>query len=230
MLSLKKFLVEALFEAVLIYLVFTLISRFILPFVRGEKWSDRLSFYTPVLRNLSFIVFLVYVLLVLAIAYPYATLIGVASLLLLLWGIIREVFQGTLFRLYKGNLAGQRIQFKDYAGKILDMKNIKMEIETDKGELLQIPYSQIISGVEVKPSTTRNLKTCNVELKLNSTDYIGKEEEWLRKLATIPYVVLSKVPKIEVLDQSGDQLHVKVVVYTNSDEFIPSVRQYITSL
>jgi hypothetical protein len=52
----------------------------------------------------------------------------------------------------------------------------------------------------------------------------------LDRIGSIPYVITSIQPKFEVIQTEGNQTELKVVVYTNSEEYIPTIRKQLMSV
>ncbi|MFT6783774.1 MAG: hypothetical protein ACJA1A_003715 [Saprospiraceae bacterium] len=227
---LTKIFIAIASQVFLVLLGFWVVNKIILPFVKNEKWHDRLSFYAPVLRNILFGLIILQTVVIIGSKYPLVSIGLLAGMIAMTWGFSKEVVQGTIFKLQRGNIVGQRIKLKEYSGKVVNMNDTKLELESEQGEVIQIPYSDIANSVEVKPSSARYLKSCSVKFQLNNENHITFQKKVLDRIGSIPYVITSIQPKFEVIQTEGNQTELKVVVYTNSEEYIPTIRKQLMSV
>lgn len=224
------YFIEIVFKLALILGVYLIVWRFVLPFVRNQRWHDRIWFYLPVARNISLLLLVIEVVIVLGQKAPLVVLGVLAVFITTLWGYVSNTLLGTFFKLQRGELKGQGIRLGEYSGKVIAMKNTKMEIETEKGEILQVPYSKIVNNIEIKPSAAKHLKSCTVLLEIEEKGFKKLQKEVLNMVGSLPYVVDSVLPKIEVVDQQRDAYSCKVVVYTNDDKFVPLIKAKLLKL
>lgn len=226
----SSYFLEVIIKLIVILLVYILVMRFVVPFVRNDRWHDRVRFYAPIIRNIAIVILVVEVIANLAIVQPIVIVAVLAMIVLLFWGYLSNVFLGIVFKIQRGNLKGQGIRVSEFSGKILELKNAKIEVETEKGEILQIPYSKIVNEVEIKPSAAKNLKTCSVLLEVNEKAFKTLEKDVLREVGLMPYVVDTVLPKIEVIDQMSDLFKCKIIVFTNDDKFVPVIKSRLLKL
>jgi hypothetical protein len=224
LLVLQTYFLGFLFKLALIVVSYWLLRKVLIPFVKNDLWHDRLEFYLPPCRNVVLFLLILEVVIGLGVLSPFLTLGVATGLLFMSWGYSKELFQGTVFKFQRGNIAGQRLKIKDFSGRIVSLNNTKLELETEKGEILQIPYSQIVGDVEIKPTSAKYLRACVLILKTPQVDYV-KFENGIRTLVSrIPYVVDSVKPKFEIINQTSDEVECKLVVYTNDEKFIPQIK------
>jgi hypothetical protein len=196
----------------------------LIPFIKNDLWHERLKFYLPAIRNLALFLLILEVVINLGVISPFLTLGIATGLLFVSWGYSKELFQGTVFKFQRGNIAGQRLKVKEFSGKIISLNNTKLELETEKGEILQIPYSQIVGDVEVKPTSAKYLRACVLIFKISQQNYAGFEQDIRKAISKIPFVVDSVKPKFEIINQSSQEVECKLVVYTNDEKFIPQIK------
>lgn len=221
---------EVIFKLTVIIGVYLIVWRFVLPFVKNQRWHDRIWFYLPVFRNAFLVLLVLEIIVVLGQESPWLIIGVLAAIMVALWGYVTNVLLGTFFKFQGGNLKGQGIKVGEHAGKVIDMKNTKIELETEKGEIIQVPYSKIVNNVEIRPSAAKHLRSCTVMVKVEEKAFKTLQTEVLNVVGSLPYVVDSVLPKIEVIDQSRDMYACKVVVYTNDDKFIPLIKSRLLKL
>lgn len=226
----NSYFIEIAFKLGLIVGVYFILWRFVLPFLKNERWHDRMVFYLPIIRNIALFLLVVEVLVVLGVEHPLLVVGVLAAVIVVLWGYVSNVVLGTVFRFQRGNLKGQGIKVEEFSGKVIEMRNAKLEIETEKGEILQMPYSKLINNVEIKPSAAKYLKSCTVLIEVKEDGFKKLQNDVLGLVSRLPYVVDSVLPKIEVVDQNLNSYSCKVVVYTNDDKYVPLIKAKLLKL
>ncbi len=224
LLFLQTYFIGFIVKLFIVFAAYWLLLKVLVPFVKNDLWHERLKFYLPACRNVILFLLILEVVINLGIESPFLTLGIATGLLIVSWGYSKELFQGTVFKFQRGNIAGQRLKVKDFSGKIVALNNTKLELETEKGEILQIPYSQIVGDVEIKPSSAKYLRACVLMLKTTQEDYAGFEQGLRKTISRIPFVVDSVKPKFEIINQSSEEVECKLVVYTNDEKFIPQIK------
>lgn len=221
---------EVLFKLAIIVGAYLIVRRFVLPFIKHQRWHDRILFYLPVVRNVFLVLLVMEIIVVLGQESPLLIVSVLAAVMVTLWGYITNALLGTFFKLQRGNLKGQGIKVNEFSGKVIDMKNTKIELETEKGEIIQVPYSKIVNNVEIRPSAAKHLRSSTVMVEVEEKAFKRLQKEVLNVVGGMPYVVDSVLPKIEVVDQQKDIYSCKVVVYTNDDKFIPLIKSRLLKL
>lgn len=221
---------EVVFKLGLILLVYLFVLKFVLPFIKNQRWHDHVQFYLPVFRNVLMTLLSIEMIIVLGSTSPLLVIAVLCVVVVTLWGYVANALLGVFFKLQRGNLKGQGIKFDEYSGKVIDMKNTKMEVETEKGEILQVPYYKIVNNVEIRPSAAKHLKSCSVVINVQEKGFKMLQKDVLNIVGNLPYVVDSVLPKIEVIDQDKDSYSCKIVVYTNDDKFVPLIKARLLKL
>ena len=187
-----------LIQAFWIAAFFGVIQHVIVKAIRNERWHDFIAFYNPLVRNIVWILFAISVIYNLANANPVVSLAVVGVVLALGWHAIRDFVQGTIFRFQKGDIKGQFLKVKDYSGIVNKMQDTKIELVTNNEEIIQIPYSRIISAVTTKPTATKHLKVGNILVDLpENTNVEAVKSKIKHQLLNMPWVVSNKGIKIE---------------------------------
>jgi hypothetical protein len=230
LLVLQSYFILVIVKLVIIFASYWVVLKVLVPFVKNDLWHERLKFYLPAIRNVVLFLLILEVVINLGATSPFLTLGIGTGLLFVSWGYSKEVFQGTVFKFQRGNIAGQRLKVKDFSGKITSLNNTKLELETEKGEILQIPYSQIVGDVEVKPTSAKYLRACVLILKTDQDNYVSFEQNIRRAIANLPFIVDSVKPKFEIINQSNVEVECKLVVYTNDEKFIPQIKSKLLAI
>ena len=223
-------LLVLLIEAFWIAAFFAFIQHILLKAIRNERLHDFVKFYNPLLRNVVWVLFIINVIYHLAKVNPVVSLAVLGVLLALGWQFIRDFIHGTIFRFQKGDITGQRLKVKEFNGLVNKMHSTKIELSTKNGEIIQIPYSHIISEVTTKPKATKYIKTGNLIIDLPEGSNIENAKNKLKKqLLNLPWVVSTKGIKIEKLEQKGGEIQLKVAFSALNAEYVERVREIINA-
>ena len=218
-------LIVLLIQAVWIIAVFGLIQHIVLRLIRKEWLHDKVAFYNPLFRNIAWVLFTINTVYRLAEVNPVVSLVVVGIVLALGWQSIRDFIQGTVFRFQKGNIKGQRLKVKSYDGIVSKMENTKIELMTDNEEIIQIPYSKIISAVTSKPTATKHLIKGQIYVDLAEDSTVEAAASMLKtQLMNMPWVITSKGVKVEKV---AGKNQLKIAFSTLNEGFVERVRSEI---
>jgi len=218
-------LIVLFIQAVWIFLTFSLIQHIVVKMIRKEWLHDWVAFHNPLFRNIAWVLFTINAVYRLAEVNPIVSLVVVGVILALGWQSIRDFVQGTIFRFQRGNLKGQRLKVKSYDGIVNKMENTKIELITDNEEILQIPYSKIISAVTIKPTATKHLIKGQIIVDVEENSTIEAAESKLKtQLMNMPWVITSKGIKVEKIEGENQ---LKVAFSTLNEGFVERVRRAV---
>lgn len=218
-------LIVLLIQAVWIFAIFGLIQHIVLGLIRKEWLHDWVEFYNPLFRNIAWVLFTINAVYRLTEVNPIVSLVVIGIILALGWQSIRDFIQGTIFRFQKGNLIGQRLKVKSYDGIVSKMENTKIELITDNDEIIQIPYSKIISAVTSRPTATKHLIKGQIVINLSQDSTIEAAASKLKtQLLNMPWVITSKGIKVEKIEGENQ---LKVAFSTLNEGFVERIREEI---
>ncbi len=208
-----------------------LINGYLIRFIGNERRQTSLRMYVPLIINLIWIVFAIYSIYQLALINPVVSLFIVLLILVLTWNFVKDFVQGTLFKLQKGNLVGQRIKVEDFAGEVISMRNTKVELQLESGEIIQYPYSKLTTQVIGISTGVKYFKYFSVTLAVPYTRDIEKVKRQLGvHLLNIPWIVSTRAIKTEILPGISDETTVRINAYTLDEKFIPKIQKALDQI
>lgn len=169
-----------------------ILQRFAIILVKDRQKKEQIYFYIPLLRNLIWIIYIIYVEYILVSYQPLFVLLGTLILLLSSWSIVKNFVQGTIYRLMKGNIIGIPIQIESYKGKIIKMTDLKVSIQSSSGEEAQIPYADIINKVVIKSPQQKNTGTHTIIIPIDNNNENDTKEKIQAKMISFPWVIAGK--------------------------------------
>jgi len=211
-----------LIQAFWIVAFFAIIEHIIVKIIKNERWHDLVAFYTPLLKNITWLLFAIKVIYHLANVNPIVSLAVVGVVIALGWQSIRDFVQGTIFRLQKGDIRGQLLKVKNFSGVVSKMNITKIELVSNDDEIIQIPYSHIISAITAKPTATKHLTSSHILVNIPDTVSLETTKKNIKhQLLNMPWIVSSKGVKIE---RVNDDHQLKIVFSTLNEEYVEKVK------
>ncbi len=213
----------ALDVAVIIF-IFWFIQAYLTRWIKDDYWYHQIMFYNPVLRNIIWILYSCYIIyLVIEINQFFGLLIAL-FILVLMWTSIKNLFYGIIYKIQTGNVIGQQVNLKEYSGKISALRNTKVDLELDNGQIIQYPYHVFFKDVTSSPEYG-NLKKVSVLLDMEIKEIDLKQIE--RSILSNPYVVAPEKLVIEIIDDNSSNKKLKIILFTAHQKYISRVTKFL---
>ncbi len=213
----------ALDVAVIIF-IFWFIQAYLTRWIKDDYWYHQIMFYNPVLRNIIWILYSCYIIyLVIEINQFFGLLIAL-FILVLMWTSIKNLFYGIIYKIQTGNVIGQQVNLKEHSGKISALRNTKVDLELDNGQIIQYPYHVFFKDVTSSPEYG-NLKKVSVLLDMKIKEIDLKQIE--RSILSNPYVVAPEKLVIEIIDDNSSNKKLKIILFTAHQKYISRVTKFL---
>lgn len=161
----------------------------------------------------------------------YAVIISIVTLTLMLmfaWFAMKDFIAGVIFRTSEKYSKKDYVKIMNYTGKIIDYTNRSLEIETDKGERIIIPYSKALDCIIVRTSPAEMMQNHTFKLSVNKNKALNLIIDEI-KLAIIhlPWSSIKKESKIKLFTEDSDFFHLEITVYAFEEEYFYQIEDYI---
>ncbi len=218
--------------ALVLFLLLKTIAK-ILPFI--IKQHERKRSYDRYFSLFEIFVWLLYTIFVIQQLSDSNQLYSLGLFLLLmvagfwmLWYYIKNYISGGIFKLNANFEINDTVQINDFQGKIIGMGNHRMELETENGEIIYIPYSQLSDAVIVKLHPGEMILNHSFTISTqNDKPSAAKMEEINFAILSLPYASLKKAPQIKLIHEDRSNMVFELVVYTLEKEFFFKIEQEI---
>jgi len=228
--SINKLAVLFLF-ALLIFIANKLINLLIRKWAKKEAQQSLLSVYLPITINFIWIFFFLYSIYELALINPVLSIFITSIVLFTTWNYINDFVQGTLFKVRKGNLVGQLIKLNDYSGEVVKMKNTRLHLQLENGQIVEYPYSKLSNAIIAISTNVENYKNSSLSISVPFTNEIEETKIQLRiQLFNIPWIATNKNIKIETVHKDSGKIDFKINFYTLDEKFVPKIQQALNML
>ncbi|MEN7546452.1 mechanosensitive ion channel domain-containing protein [Rapidithrix thailandica] len=224
--------IKYLIYGLLIFLSFFLLNKVAasLPFRR--KYKDFTVRTLSIVEGLTWFLFIVYASQQLISDPTLNSIILLAiclvAIIWLAWFGVRDFIAGIILK-SDGSLSRfERINVKGITGKILSLGYRSLELETDNGETVTIPYSRISGEMRIKPNPSKTVKSHRFELSLPKDMPVSETRDLLNTLVnSAPWSSLKKEPQLKILAETEDLYRFEIIIYTLQVEYFQKVKQYI---
>lgn len=220
-----------LLVALLISVAHRLINKYLIGWIKNKRKQSLAGLYIPLGINIVWVLFVLYAIYQLALINPIISIFLSAIIIVVAWNNIKDFVQGILFKLQEGNIIGQRIKIEGFSGEIVKMRNTKIDLQAESGEIVQYPYSKLTNQVIGISTSVKNFKYCTFNVPIPYVKEIEKARKQLFiHLLNTPWIVSNLTIKTEVIDQGPENKSIKINAYTLDERFIPKIQQVLDSI
>ena len=156
------------------------------------------------------------------VAILFCLLIGLS------WSLIRDIFSGILIRTEGLFTINSHIKSHGVEGLVRKLGYRALEIETERGETVRIPYSIIDKEITIRSYPIESIKSHTFEIVVNkSNEFLDYKEKIKKALLNNHYTSLRKNPVVKVKADTNGKYQLLVTAYILDDRYFEKVEQSI---
>jgi small conductance mechanosensitive channel len=163
------------------------------------------------------------------IYYPYIVVGMVLIILgLVTWYFIRDILAGALFKLQNELNQGDFIKIGDLSGQIKALRLTHLEISSETGQTVRIPYTKMNQELISNTSTPEGMEEFNIRL-VHDKRYTKPElEEKIRyELATSPWCSFKQPPVLVLQNEDAESYTYDLLIYTMNHQHLRIVEKQL---
>jgi small-conductance mechanosensitive channel len=123
----------------------------------------------------------------------------VLALIALSWGAIKDVIAGLMISAERPFTVGDHVSVGDAAGQVRNFRTRVLELETDDGHVVRVPYRHVSGATDVRRGGRRTAHAVALTLELPETLDAVEALDLARELASSsPWSVLGVAPKLRL--------------------------------
>ncbi|NPD84042.1 mechanosensitive ion channel [Lentimicrobium sp. L6] len=146
----------------------------------------------------------------------------------LLWYYMKNYISGGVFKLNSNFEINDSVQINEYQGKIVGLGKHSLELESDNGEMIYIPYTKLADAIIIKLHPGEMVLSHSFTLSTaNDKKSVDKEEEIRFEILSLPYSSLKKSPVINLIHEDAEHFVFELVVYTLEKDYFFKMEQEI---
>ncbi|NHB67492.1 mechanosensitive ion channel domain-containing protein [Perlabentimonas gracilis] len=186
----------------------------------------------PVVELIIWLAFGLWVINQLFDDLPYYPLlvsaVAIGIVLIFGWYFLRDFISGIILKAEMPLEKNQHIGVHNNQGLLRRVGYRSIEIETHKGELVKIPYSQLASGSIHLLNKNDSLQSYEMKLPVSTSIPMQEARDMItRSLLLLPWVAVSKEPSIKVVDKTATQNVFSISYYTTSSSYASNVNEHL---
>ena len=198
-----------------LFFAMQLINR-IASLISGEnKWVMLLRRTLPLVELIVWLAFAFWAASIIFPDYTFRRLvIGAMTIVLVLalgWYVFRDFLNGILLKTESALKTGQTIKTSFVSGKIISIGYRTLQLETDKGERLRVPYSRLSDAIVIQPPQKGQSHThmFNFFLKDGSKAQQVTEKVY-RELVNMTWVISENEPGVNLVHNESGEISLEV--------------------
>ena len=157
-------------------------------------------------------------------------LVSIVALIWISWYAIRDIIAGIILKTEGAVSVNERIHVNDVTGQITKMGYRVMELETDLGETVNIPYSKVSGEIQVKSNPGEKIKSHRFEilLKEENTHEMMQQIKKIRQIVlNAPWSSLKKAPLVKLVGEKEGQKRIEIIIYALKVEYFTLIKDYL---
>lgn len=209
---------EFLFLGVIVFLAFRAL-RFLMPLlVKRKELRRQLYRYLPVSELLVWLVFIIWsVQFFLRRNQLFAIALLCFLAILIFWlsrFLLKDFLAGVVFKTTAHFSVYDTIRFNDTVGKITRFNQRSLEIETSEGNILFIPYSELIHRTNIKTEPAETISRFSFRLKTFKHKELAAQKTALKRaLLHLPWISVKKEPQIVLVAETDNHFEFDITVF-----------------
>jgi len=154
-----------------------------------------------------------------------ALVIIMLVIVLLFWLVVRDYLAGIILKTDGSVKLNDWIRVKNFQGKISNLGQRTMEVTTDSGETINIPYSTISGEISAKPNPAEKLINHSFTLKTSRNADVEEVIDLLRRgILNAPWSASTKSPEIKLVNEASDHYHFEINLYSTRMVYFQKIK------
>jgi len=144
------------------------------------------------------------------------------------WPVIRDFVTGVFIKMEGSYPTNSWIRVRNVEGRIKRMHLRTMEIETEKGETVHIPFSVINKEISVKSNPIESIVSHTFQVSVSKELNLQEcKDTLITALMNSHWASLKKEPMVKLLDESNGSYTLRVTAYTVDEKFFDPIEGFV---
>ena len=214
--------------ALLLFVSLLILKRFIPFLIKSETKKSILKQYMAIIEIAIWSLFTIITIQQLSDSnklYSWALfLILKISGFWILWFSIKDFIAGALFKMHKDFREKDIIQVDNFEGKIIEMGNRLLKIESDSGEVIYIPYSKLNQQTIIKVHPGEMVLSHAFTLSTSKSEKSGENP---LEVLSLPWASIKRPPKVEIIHEDDNSFIFEIKLYSLEKQYFFKMEQEI---
>ena len=161
----------------------------------------------------------------------FSAVLFILILLLFFWYArfaLRDYVAGIVFKSENRFLLHDIIEADGIKGEIRKFHYRNIELETDNGKLVLVPYSLLLGIVGSPQSVGDSVLNYSFEISISGKKSFDIVAENLKKfILTLPWATIKNEPRIQLIIENNDYITLKITLYSFDEKYFQPMRKKI---
>ncbi|MEM1136891.1 MAG: mechanosensitive ion channel family protein [Bacteroidota bacterium] len=223
-----------LFLGVILLLFFRMLEGIARKWVMKSSYRNGLNRLIPPIEGLTWFIFILVSINRLTAESIWSSLavllVGIVALIWISWFALKDMIAGIILKTEGAIAVNDRIQINNMTGQITKLGYRILELETDLGEVVNIPFSIVSAEMQIKSNPGERIKSHRFEIVLSDEN----PQQITERLSTIkriifnaPWSSLKKSPQVKFLGEKEGEEMIEVIVYALKVEYFTLIKNYL---
>lgn len=218
--------------ALLLFLSLFILKRYIPFLIKSETKKSILKQYMAIIEVGIWFLFIIVTIQQFSDSnklYSWSLfLILMFSSFLVFWFSIKDFIAGALFKMHKDFREKDIIQVDNFEGKIIEMGNRLLKIESDSGEVIYIPYSKLNQQTIIKVHPGEMVLSHAFTLSTSKNEKVEQLIDKIRfEVLSLPWASIKRPPIVEIIHEDDNSFIFEVKLYSLEKQYFFKMEQEI---
>ena len=142
--------------------------------------------------------------------------------------MLRDLVAGVIFKLSDHFSINDTLKVKKYSGKIVSFGRSSLELETENGKSIYIPYSKVLNAVNIKTDPAEKISRYNFKLETIKDCALKEKTEQIKQaIMVLPWSSIKKSPLIKPIDETENSFLFEITIFSLEKEYFHKIENNI---
>ncbi|MBL4755031.1 MAG: mechanosensitive ion channel [Flavobacteriales bacterium] len=225
-------IIKLLFVGGILWVFFKLVHRVLDLLLSGQVYHKRLAEILLIVRAGSWTIFVFWsISIIFQGQVVYARIFSGLLILLTIgisWSLIRDIISGFFIRMEGTYDHNSHVRIHDVEGTVRKLGFRSLEIETERGETIRVPYKIVDDELTVKSYPIETIKSHTFDIAVPKSKEVNTYREEIKfQLLNSHWSSLRKDPRVKFIDEVDDAFVLRVTAYTMDKKYFDDVERFI---
>lgn len=218
-----------------ILLLFFRFVKFLVPIILKRNNNRKiLSKYLPITELIFWLLFLIWIFQSFVETNKYFAIgffaVLISSSIWASWYIFSDYIAGIMLKTDSDINKKETVTVSGITGTIIKFQYRTLKIETESGQIVNIPYKQLLKEKIIKSDRIDTISGYTFELKVKKNEELKIITDKLRKtILHLPWTSLQKDPVIKPITENNETYTMELTVYALKKKFFYNIENYLKS-
>jgi hypothetical protein len=140
----------------------------------------------------------------------------------------KNAIAGLIFKYENRISLNEIIEVAEIKGEIKNFHNRSIEIETENGNRIFLPYSMLLNVISSPQKVSETVLNFSFEIRIPTVHHWDKVVDQLRKyIYSLPWSVLKNEPKIHLIEETENKYIIRITLFSFDESYFQLMRKQV---